>query len=283
MGQTESRQSTRQDLSKDFCFELFLGSYLFDSNCYHRSADLPLDVIQVICTILPNVLRRFSFTGPFDQMGVLSWLREKSYKVEFPHTNIIPHRIIDLMTKEDHPELIPGRNDDTDWTYFYSTTAKSFHIKQERSIEILGQQLNAGSFVCSNAPNYKYFIIDLQKFKLFLTHMTISCFEFSPRITLKSIEFYGSNDRKTWNLLPFDSFEPSMDVIVDRELARTWSFHVQELISRAKSHEGDNSPGYCHPDYYRYYKIQKGPVDSKFPSLQDVMIISGLELYGFVK
>jgi hypothetical protein len=209
---------------------IFIAGHMYDKNCNY--GDLIQDVVKVICTISPM---HFRYDSEFDQKGVLSWFRDVSSS-----------KVIDkerIIISKDKITYIPDPDD------IESCSS---------SIEILGKTVKGlfetkVSLTGDNCP-----VVDLQQFKLRLTHITVS-FESNYE---REIEFYGSDDRISWvriDVATSEENDKKGNEFQASSKARTWELQSNE--------------------YYRYYKVllyittQGGRNFYRWA-------LAGLELYG---
>jgi hypothetical protein len=205
--------------------ELFYAAYMFDRDCNHGI--LHHDIVQVLCTITRLLFR---YRSDFDQNGVLSWFRDSP----------IPRRLINVERVILFKVI----------RYCPSFSDEGEKINSELH-EILGRAVPGIFYSIQSDTDNACPVIDLQQFKLFLTHITM--IQHSRNL----YEFYGSNDRNLWKRI-YEEDSSSNEARNDK--ARTW-----ELQSS---------------DYFRFFKLsmyfcQEGK--KRYRSS-----LAGLELYGYL-
>lgn len=244
--------------------KLFLKGFLFDKKCSYNY--LPKDVVSLIC----SSQLFFNYGQPFDGQGVLSWLRNRK------HEDVDKGKVIIFVEKEGY---------ESNYTYYFESSNLDYKIENQiipsRSIEILGQETR-GVFCSSNSIDERFFIIDLQNFKLCPTYITMSS-NFQGDEYLAANEnlgplFLGTNDesQQSWsriehNIKPVhsnhgkkespknfttNSFQPS-----DIYVYGTWKLNTRE--------------------YYRYFKIQQNAQKDQLKGTTQTLL-SGLEMYGYL-
>jgi len=228
--------------------QIFLAGHLFDPHC--NLCDIPKDIIRVINSITTY---RFIYEYSFDQKGVLSCLRNLA------GTTIDKMNIIGLA-KSNTEINIPCTT-----VYVENFMKKKPGIP---SIEILGKPV-IGTFisyggVLQNNDFETFLFIDLQKFKLCVTHMTFCCNLEDSDEDVKEMNIYGSNDEKSWKLLfgkPDKRRDKSLDIKGMK--LRNWDYQNLRNLN----------------EYYRYFKVAPA-ASSHFIFIIAKMAISGIELYG---
>lgn len=249
---------------------LFLKGFLFDNKCSYNY--LPKDVVSLIC----SSQLFFNYSQPFDGQGVLSWLRNRK------HEDVDTGRII-IFT-----EVAPDKGRvESNSTYYFEASFEtgSYDIQNQisssRSIEILGQETR-GVFCSSRAEDERFFILDLQKFKLCPTYITMSS-NYEGDSYLASNQdvgplFLGTNDelQQSWSTIKHDikpvhsnhgmkEFPKHFPVDSDRQtdiyVYGTWKLNTHE--------------------YYRYFKIQLHVQEGKSKG-STLTLLSGLEMYGYL-
>jgi hypothetical protein len=216
-------------------FKLFLAGHSYDQNCAHR--DLCRDVVTVISTIAPL---EFLYTSPFDQQGVLAWLRTVGSRLLIDQKNVICCGNIEFEKKDlvRHSEI-------EGWSKICKND------KPKRLLELLGQQsLDGYLFNPNKEKDNSHFIIDLQRFRLRITSMTLSDnssdeYEFNE----KTFDFLGSHDGNSWNQIGVESY---------------LGVNEKEGTFKLKS-----------VDCYRFFKIENTGDFTGFP-----ITLSGVEVYG---
>jgi hypothetical protein len=238
----------KSDSSINSSLQIFLAGHLFDP--HWNLSDIPKDIIQVISNITTY---RFIYEYSFDQKGVLSCLRnlagttiDKMNIIGLAKSNTVISTPCTTVYVEDFMKKKPGIP----------------------SIEILGKPV-IGTFisyggVLQNNDYETFLFIDLQKFKLCVTHMTYCCNLEVSDMDVKEMNIYGSNDEKSWKLLfgqPGKRRDKSLDIKVMK--LRNWDYPNSKNLN----------------DYYRFFKIT--PSNSNhFGYVISKMAISGIELYG---
>lgn len=163
----------------------FVAAYLSDPNS--TIAALPKEIIQMICTRIPI---RFTYKDPFDQKGVLSWLRNVQ-------SGLIDKENIICFSESFQYDTLSLK------TFKWSTQP----AKQKVSLEILGQEMIAP--LLSYYNDDEIVVIDLQRIKLKPTCITISSQRmqnsdhFMSHLDRK-LELFGSNDRISWEPILID-------------------------------------------------------------------------------
>jgi hypothetical protein len=221
-------------------FALFLAGYLLDSNSSYR--ELCQDVMKVICTSL--ILEFDVYESPFDQKGVLSWLRES------------PGGIVD----KENIIICP---DDCSVFVEYHLSKSSFSDKPARLLEILGQKSSKVDY-CVYKPTdrngtYRYnwfpeipLIIDLQNYQLRPNFITMSANSICYYRSLSNLKIQGSQDKMLWHLIDIQSVGDEIGDGVKKYKLRSANF-------------------------FRYFQI------SYKNRLQDAYIhLSGIEMYGYL-
>lgn len=234
---------------------LFYCSYLHDEN-FHLHM-FPKEIIQMICC--SDWV--FVYEKPFDQQGVLSWLRDT-----FPsRRNQIIH-FDSSWTPQDSVFFCPSNNGTI-----------IFDISQSRSIEILGQEAD-GTF-CSASCGGDSFIITLPApFRLKLTHITMSSKLFANSQLKSNKEegptFWGTNNppaENMWELIEND-WKSELRIHPNKQYGQaTW-----KCITKI---------------YYQSFKIkQRTDVSARFYATRNRLLddgnpektlLSGLEMYGY--
>jgi hypothetical protein len=208
--------------------ELFYAGYMFDRDCYHGV--LPMDVIQVLCTI--NRLL-FRYQSDFDQNGVLSWFKDSP----------IPRRLIDIK----HVVLFKVVRYAPSFVYEGGKINSDLH-------EVIGKAVPGVFYSVESDSDNACPVIDLQQFKLFLTHITM--FQHSRNL----YKFYGSNDRILWSRI-HEEDRSSSKVVARDDKSKTWELQSSE--------------------YFRFFKLSmyfcKEEGKKRYRSS-----LAGLELYGYL-
>jgi hypothetical protein len=226
------------DSNKNFI--LFLTGHSNDATCALQ--DLPKDIIKVICLISPL---KFIFCSPFDQQGVLSWIRNLTMR-----TNNLLIDKGNIIRFSENVYLIDSSNAGS------AAIQIEDRVQRIKSIEMLGNIME-GSLYSSGGHSP---IIDLQKFKLCPTHFTIADHYCLRNYNQRDVEILGSNDKVTWNVVK--DLEASLFVTdsINRCLIRDYDLKFQQEIR----------------GYFRYfkfqYKVKRDGVISHY--------VSGIELYG---
>lgn len=233
---------------------LFYCAFLFDKQVSSRV--FPKEIVQIICSHFLS----FEFESPFDQKGVLSWLR--NYLSSPARENIIDF---------DCDETITGSTFTR--TYFLTPKMSHYDIPQSRSVEILGQESLDGTFCSSYDKKKRHFIVNLQNFRLKMTHITMSVL-YRPEDYLESTNekgpiFYGTNKHPSmneWEIIENDVEPFDRRKVYSCSLQVTWKCTTNE--------------------YYRYFKITQSN-DLAMRNEKDYsppiqILLSGLEMYGFI-
>lgn len=254
---------------------LFYRGFRFDNQCNLQI--FPTEIIQLIMLNFPL---SFAYNFPFDQNGVLSFIRNSLFFFSTnERENIINFYLDDEFSKIGRGVyLIPNDSGEL-----------NNNLTQSQSIEILGQETNLGSFCSStifgtNAIQ-NHFIIDLKYFNLQLSHLTMSCSFYPDTSYLKSTRvigptFSGSHvhpSKNEWEIIE-NEWEPIDLEFIPRKASDDRAYTHGRGTWKFKTHV-----------YYRYFQIQQGcNVSKRFGSEQantgDSMqsILSGLEMYGNV-
>jgi hypothetical protein len=234
-------------------FELFIAGQLYDSKSSLK--ELPKDIIYLICTVATF---RFVFESPFDQKGVLSWLRDAPIGIE----TIDKENIFTFAWATSHYPLnvkaVNLNEEKSDGTQFYpdNYSYESPSFNENRSLSVLGKEVN-GTFTSYFAVcNDKHFsLVDFQRFSLCITHFTLSCI--IDNTYLSDVQLYGSQDKQTWVIIQLDrkNVVKPVRVVGFKDNALTWQVNSDK--------------------FYRYFKIQ-----SKTGRYQYLSYMSGIEMYG---
>jgi hypothetical protein len=201
---------------------------------------------------------RFVFESPFDQKGVLSWLRDTHLGSEV----IDKDNIFTFAWATSHFPLnvkaVNLNEENSFCTQFYpdNYSYESPSLNENRSLSVLGREVN-GTFTSYFAVcNDKHFsLVDFQRFKFSITHLTLSCV--IDNTYLSDVQLYGSQDKQIWKLIQLDQ-----KYVIKPD--RVSGFKDNTMTWQVKSDE-----------FYQYFKIQ-----SKTGRYQYLSYMSGIEMYG---
>lgn len=241
----QTLSETRENTKELNNLQLFIAGFLFDPNCTYRY--LVQDVINIICNAT-TVQNNFSYIHAFDQRGVLSWIRN-SFQSK---TVINREKVIEFQRY-------------TVYSYYLRNQEKFiYHIDRSRSVEILGQKLETGSFKPPLEHGDRYYVIDLQNYELQLTHVTI-CLNYGYASGLR---LYGSKERIIRN-----KYQTNTSRFVGLD-------YLELNLIESSSEKGGSSITHTFSiinlsEFYRYIIID---------STRDFRIpLSGLEMYGHIR
>jgi hypothetical protein len=214
--------------------QLFLAGYLFDGNS--SFGDLPRDLIYVISTI---TVMQFIYESDFDEKGVLSWIRDDKT------TTIDKYNLWCNLEKLQH-------------------TASNLN-KQQCLLQSLGNFGAVGyfySYYFQNDQEHPY--IDLQQFKLLLSHITFSFnYPRSSNPLSEAVEFWGSNDLISWQMIESNQIAKLSGRENEKSFIKTWNLSTKH--------------------YFRYFKFTI--CDRTKPQCQRAIyspVFSGIEMYGML-
>jgi hypothetical protein len=149
--------ASNSGIALDYTYCFFIAGFLYDSKVTYR--ELPRDLICVISTIATSIsIFNFTFVSEFDQRGVLSFLRsnlEIQRKLRKKKTFFLSD-VISLYY----------------YNEFHCLNDLNQQIEFEDSTQMLGKEIE-GTLICSRCSS-RSFRIDLQHFRLCVTHITIS-------------------------------------------------------------------------------------------------------------
>jgi hypothetical protein len=236
---------------------IFITGHRYDPNC--SVCSFPAEIIRVICQ---KTSIHFKYEYPFDQKGVLSCLR-RSLKL---NQEGIDQNIISFERESRYYNFL-NFIPDFKLTYFNAISLVEENVSRDKVGQILGNCVR-GTFISSVAylRNYfgiqnveAYLYIDLQRFRLNVNNMTLSCCKMNE---LSSLLFglFGSNDKISW-----DSFLKKKDRYKVKVLTcGNPPLYFVLNFSEIKSNE-----------YYRYFKVLSSANGDR-----STTVISGIELYG---
>jgi hypothetical protein len=220
-------------------FQLFIAGYLFDfDNVSYQ--EFPQDLIYAICT---RTCMQFNYESNFDKNGALWWFAN-----DLSSCTINKELMIPLLK---------------DFSYYYISRYENEKVKQSDTLKILGKSVE-GTYHSNyyfEDKNIPY--IDLQQFKLCISHITIAHSNESFLSPPIPAVFYGSNDLIEWKTIVVEKEDYRIMEQVDIEalkIVRTWKLQTK-----------------C---YFRYFKLPNRIKSSSSNQFYYKTSLSGIELYG---